>query len=67
MAKYNAEFKINIVQKYLNGEGRYTYPAKKYGINNKSQIHRWVCSYKKFVEEGLFRTRRNKNILFNSS
>lgn len=60
MVKYNAEFKINIVQKYLDGEGGYTYLAKKYGINNKSQIHRWVGSYKEFGEEGLFRIRRNK-------
>ena len=40
MAKYNAEFKINIVQKYLEGEVEYVYLAKKSGIKNKSQIHR---------------------------
>ena len=45
MAKYSFEFKTNVVQAYLNGEGSYGYLAKKYGIPRSEQVHRWVKSY----------------------
>lgn len=54
MAKYNLEFKIKIVQKYLDGEGGYAYLTKKYGIGSESQLINWVNAYKEFGEEGLF-------------
>ena len=32
MAKYSYEFKLKVVQEYLNGEGGYNYLWKKYNI-----------------------------------
>ncbi|WP_441006658.1 transposase [Candidatus Vagococcus giribetii] len=60
MAKYNLEFKIKIVQKYLDGEGGYAYLTKKYGVSSESQLINWVNAYKEFGEEGLFRKRQNQ-------
>lgn len=60
MAKFNVEFKIKMVQKYLDGEGGYAYLSGKYGIKNETQIRQWVNTYKEFGEEGLFRVRQNK-------
>lgn len=60
MAKYNFEFKIKIVQKYLDGEGGYLYLAEKYRVKNEIQIRKWVNAYKEFGEEGLFRKRQNQ-------
>ena len=60
MAKYNLEFKIKIVQKYLDGEGGYAYLTKKYEVGSESQLINWVNAYKEFGEEGLFRKRKNQ-------
>lgn len=49
-----------MVQKYLNGEGGYSYLAKNYRVKDESQIRQWVNSYKEFGEEGLLRIRQNK-------
>ena len=64
MAKYSFEFKRNVVQAYLNGEGSYGYLAKKYGIPNSEQVHRWVKSYKNMGNEGLIRCRKKENYSF---
>lgn len=55
MVKYSFEVKLKIVQKYLGGEGGYTYLAKKYSIKNCEQIKNWVKAYKEFGEEELLR------------
>lgn len=60
MAKYSFEFKLKMIQKHLNGEGVYSYLAKKYRVKDKSQIRKWVHAYKEFGEEGLLRIRQNK-------
>lgn len=60
MAKYNFEFKIKIVQKYLDGAGGYAYLTKKYGVSSESQLINWVNAYKEFGEEGLFRKRQHQ-------
>ncbi|MDW5523150.1 IS3 family transposase [Carnobacterium maltaromaticum] len=60
MTKYSVEFKMNIVQDYLNGEGGTPYLAKKYGFKGDSQVRNWINAYKEFGKEGLLHSRRNK-------
>ena len=64
MAKYSYEFKQNVVQSYLNGEGSYDYLAKKYNIPSCNPIKEWVASYKEFDKDGLKRSRQKKNYSF---
>lgn len=61
MAKYSFEFKLKIVHNYLSGQGGTSFLAKKYGFNDNSQIRKWINTYKEFGEEGLLRSRKNKN------
>lgn len=60
MAKYSFEFKMKIIQEYLNGQGGAQYLASKYGIKAKSQVRSWINAYREFGEEGLLRKRQNK-------
>ena len=39
MAKYSYEFKLQVVQAYLDGEGGYRYLSKKYGVPSKRDSH----------------------------
>lgn len=64
MAKYSFEFKKKIVQEYLNGCGGIKYLAKLHGVAHHSSIHRWVAAYERFGDEGLLRSRQNKNYSF---
>lgn len=64
MAKYSFEFKLQVVQAYLNGEGGRQYLADKYYIPAKSNIKKWVDAYKKFGNEGLMRSRKNETYTF---
>ena len=64
MAKYSYEFKKKVVQAYLNGEGSYVHLAKKYGVKSKQQVSDWVHSYNEFGNEGLVRSRKNKEYSF---
>jgi len=64
MAKYSYEFKMEIVQAYLNGEGGYGYLSRKYGISAQRNIEAWVHAYREFGKEGLMRSRQNKNYSF---
>lgn len=59
MAKYNFEFKMNIVQDYLDGKGGYTYLSSKYRID-RTLIRRWIANYKRYGEEGLMRSRQKQ-------
>ena len=40
MAKYSFEFKMQVVNDYLNGNGGYRYLAQKYGISQDSTIRK---------------------------
>lgn len=60
MAKYSFEFKLNIVQEYLEGKGGTRYLSKKYGVKSKEQLQRWINAYQEFGEEGLLRKRQNQ-------
>lgn len=64
MAKYSFEFKMEVVQAYLNVEGGYRYLASKYNIPAKRRIEEWVHAYREFGEEGLMRSRQNKKYTF---
>ena len=64
MAKYSYEFKLKVVQAYMNGEGSYDYLSKKNNIPSNSRLKEWVASYKEFGKEGLMRSRKNKNYSF---
>ena len=63
MAKYSFEFKMEIVQAYLNGEGGYRYLSNKYNIHS-SILKTWVASYREFGKDGLLRSRKNKKYSF---
>lgn len=63
--KYSYEFKLKIVQEYLNGTLGYTLLSKKYNISSKSQLQKWVNQYKKYGKEGLKTKRRNKKYTLN--
>lgn len=64
MAKYSYEFKKKIVQEYLDGKGSYTHLAKQYNIPDNKQVCIRVNTYKEFGNEGLTRSRQNKNYSF---
>ncbi len=65
MAKYSYEFKRKIVQAYLNGEGGYSYLAKKYNISVKRNIEAWVHTYKNLKEKDCYVQDKIIIILFN--
>ncbi|WP_242964028.1 IS3 family transposase [Blautia pseudococcoides] len=64
MAKYSYEFKKQVVDAYLCGEGGYTLLAEKYGIKNRHQVLNWVHYYEQFGDEGLLKSRKNENYSF---
>lgn len=59
MSKYSFEFKKQVVNAYLNGEGGYIYLAKKFGIPSDNKVKLWVDNYNAFGDEGLKRSRKN--------
>ncbi len=56
MFKYSFEFKKQVVNAYLNGEGGYTYLANKFGIPSDNKVKLWVDNYNAFGDEGLKRS-----------
>lgn len=64
MAKYSYEFKKQVVDAHLRGEGGYTYLAKKYGVANRRQVLNWVHSYEQFGDDGLKRSRKQEKYSF---
>ena len=64
MAKYNYEFKLKVVQEYLNGKGSYDYLSKKHNIPASVRLKEWVATYKEYGKEWLKRSRRKKNYSF---
>ena len=64
MAKYSYEFKLQIVQAYLNGEGGYSHLAKKYNLPSQRTIEYWVHAYNTLGKDGLARSRQNNNYSF---
>ena len=64
MAKYSFEFKLKVVQEYLNGKGSHAFLAKQYNIHSAEQVRNWAKAYQEFGKEGLMRSRQNKNYSF---
>ena len=60
MAKYSFEFKMQVVNDYLNGNGGYRYLAQKYRIPQDFTIRKWVNAYNTLGAEGLKRSRQKK-------
>ena len=64
MAKYSYEFKRKVVKEYLDGKGGYKDTARQNNIPDGKQVSKWVKAYKELGEEGLMRSRKNKNYSF---
>ena len=64
MAKYSYEFKRKVVQEYLEGKGGYEEIARQNKIPDGKQVRVWVKAYSELGEEGLMRSRKNKNYSF---
>ena len=63
--KYSYEFKLNVVQDYLNGTLGYTLLTKKHAISDSDLIGKWVNQYKTFGKDGLKRKKTNKKYPLN--
>lgn len=64
MAKYSFQFKKQVIDAYLRGEGGYTYLAEKYGVTNRRQVLNWVHNYEKYGDQGLMRSRKQEKYSF---
>ena len=64
MAKYSYEFKLEIVQAYLRGEGSIHYLAQKYGMPGDAPLKRWIREYQELGRESLLRSREKKQYSF---
>ena len=53
-ARYSAELKIEIVKKYLSGEGSYEQLAKLYGVSDRS-LRQWTQRYREQGTDGFYR------------
>lgn len=53
MSKYPYEFKIKIIEEYLQGAGGYPFLAKKYHLKDTKQLRLWVSNYKHFGKKSL--------------
>ncbi|SUM53553.1 transposase [Staphylococcus epidermidis] len=58
---YKLEFKLKVVQEYLEGTLGCTRLTKKYNISNESVVRRWVHQYLEFGREGLAKKLQNKS------
>lgn len=58
MVKYDEEFKLKLVNDYLDSDLSYVSLAKKYDIPSPSSIKNWVRAYKSQGVEGLKRKKR---------
>lgn len=64
MAKYSFEFKKKVVTAYLSGEGGAEFLAKKFGVKHKSSVDGWIKYFQAQGDEGLLRSRQNKDYSF---
>ena len=53
MSKYSEEFKLNVVNYYLNNHCGWEYVAKQFGIPAWTTVRKWVRKYKEHGEKGL--------------
>ena len=60
MAKYSFEFKLKVVQEYLNGHESSRSLERKYGVHH-ADIQKWINNYKRFGEDSLRRSRQKQD------
>jgi transposase len=60
MAKYSFDFKLKLVQEYLEGKGGYKFLCDKFSIPDKKSLRQWVAAYHAFGEDGLLRSRKKQ-------
>ena len=58
---YKFDFKIKIVQEYLNGKQGYASLTKTYGLSSDSILKRWVNQYLEMGPEGLGKKMKNRS------
>lgn len=58
---YKFDFKIKIVQEYLNGTQGYYALTKAYGLSSTSILRRWVDQYLKYGSKGLDKKLKNRS------
>ena len=59
MAKYSFEFKLKVVQEYLNNQESSRSLERKYGVHHVD-IQKWINNYKRFGEDSLRRSRQKQ-------
>ena len=59
MAKYSFEFKVKVVEEYLNGHESTRSLERKYGVHH-ADVQKWINNYKRFGEESLRRSRKKQ-------
>lgn len=67
MGKYTAEFKLTVVQRYLEGTMGYRILAEHFGISNHSLIERWVGFFRHHGKDGLTSKRASYSANFKFS
>ena len=60
MAKYSFEFKKEVVEAYLRGDGGSDYIARKYNLPRAKTVLEWVAYYKAHGDEGLAVSRQKR-------
>jgi transposase len=60
MAKYSFDFKLKLVQDYIEGKGSYRFLCDKFSIPDSKTLREWVAAYKAFGEDGLLRSRKKQ-------
>ena len=60
MSKYSDEFKLEIINRYKDGEGGFGFLARKYNVSSKSLIYKWVLMYDEFGLDGIKRRSENR-------
>ena len=55
MSKYSNEFKLKVINYYLEGHHSYMECMKKFNIPTKSIVHKWVHKYEKYDIEGIIK------------
>ena len=63
MAKYDFQFKLTIVNEYINGKGGLRYLSSKHGVHH-CMIQRWIANYKKYGEKGLIQSKQKQIYTF---
>lgn len=54
MSKYSSEFKLEVVQYYLDGKGGFSATAKYFGVNHEL-LRGWVKKYQQYGPAGLMK------------